>query len=165
MKFHRFKFLAAILTIVALIAGLGVLAQSTAPTLGESAGSTTTITNLAGLPAVGLAAGVATNLNNIVRIPQGKVIQVTHTVAAAGASTDKVFLYYALSSDGTNYATTTAGHINFFSWTLNGTTGVVGNTNIPSTFTEGAKFIKFTVYTNQSAATVYPSNITVGWRN
>lgn len=149
--------LLSLLLVVAMLALLAVVAIPKA----QAQVTPTTLTNLSGLPAA-LATATPTNLNHVLNVPQGKVLQVQHAFAANNTTTDIVALWWQPSTDGTNYATYP---VNIISFAANGTTGVIGVTNIPAAALEGVRKIKFTVYTNATARTIYPTNIFVGWKN
>lgn len=146
----KFKFIAPLLAFVILLAlCLPASAQITS----------TTLTNIP-VPTL-VTTAVASNINVVISVKQGKQLAIQSAFAAGGASTATVQYFWAPSVDGTNYATVPRT----FAFTCNGTTGVVGDTNIPALWLEGYKTIKFTVVTNNSAQTVYLTNFFVGWRN
>lgn len=158
MKFNiRKSFLAQLLMVVAII---GLFAALVTPARAQL--TPTTLTNLSGLPAVGIPTAVGTNINIALWIPQGKALHFQTAFAAANTTTDVILMQYKLSTDGTNYSTYP---VNYISFAANGTTGVIGETNIPALQLEGARKIMFTVYSNSTARTVYATNITIGWRN
>ncbi len=156
MKF-KFKNRFGFIRLVPTLLFIGLLAFLAMPASAQV--TSTTLTNIT-VPTL-VTTAVASNINVVISVKQGKQLAIQSLFAAGGSSTATIQYFWAPTVDGTNYATVPRT----FAFTCNGTTGVVGETNIPALWLEGYKAIKFTVVTNNSAQTVYLTNFIVGWRN
>lgn len=154
MKKNSNRFLAAILLIGAMVALLAPKAQA----------QVTPLTSTNAIKTILTLAHASTNIvsSAIAEVPirQGKGVSVTAAFAGTGANTGTVQLMWAVSTDGTNYTTTTpitTTHV------ANGTTGVLDWELIPPSTLDNVRKIKIVTITN--TPTILLTNVVVSYSN
>lgn len=144
------------------VACVGLLLCGTAPTA-QAQVTPTSLVELTGLPA-SIAQSAASNTTVTVTVKQDRNLTLTANFAGSGAGTDPLTLYLYPTVDGTNYATA-AGSAFIWPLAANGTTQVIGVTNIPKSALEGYRALIMKTITNASGTrTIYLTNVVAGWR-
>lgn len=151
-------------TLLELIFVLAVIALLTALAIPQAHAqeNPTRLRALTNVP-TSIAASSVSNFTSIIAIPQDRNLAVQANFAASGAGTDNFQWWAKPSVDGTNFMT---HNPIIFTVAANGTTQVVGDTNITKTVLEGYRALNFFAVSNASGTrTLYLTNILVGNRN
>jgi hypothetical protein len=147
--------------LMVLMAATGARAQvAVAPRAGyfTNAG-TLNITNASGGSSLLIAgSGTATVTSSNVIAFRGRGIALWPSFAFTNAGTDAVTLGLDVSPDGTNWSTAQPIQRAFVG---NGTTGVLGYTNVLSDVLDNVKFLRLTTIANAHASSAVVTN--VGW--
>lgn len=161
MKKHKFLKIAALL-MVALMGLLCLAPQAEAQVTPVNFGTLTNLPTL--MTNINATAGAATTSNTtcIIEVQQGKSLNLWTYFAMGGACASNLLMNIQATPDGTNYTTTTPHQLKVL---MNGTTAVLGWTNIPATALEGCRYLKISSIVNQSTnQNVFFTNSWYSWR-
>lgn len=109
------------------------------------------VINLSATNSIAVNTTISENMGNAVNLERHKTCGIEARFQGSAAGTTDVIYLFRLSSDGTTYET---GSTFKFSLAQNGTTAVVGVTNVPETHLGAFKYMKLYSVQNQDADAV-----------